>query len=806
MLSSLQSQGYGYIAVSHVWDNGAEVDDELNNMTIIDELDIDVTAEDGEHLDNKPISWLGLRQVAHAANRGPLGPVNYFWLDYLCLDQVDKNNDMEKGLQICIMGDIYRNAHAVVTMIGGIPSVQSVSTPSAWMDRAWTLQEAILNKNVTWIYVKWSTNPSHLSIQDPKSSTKWRFYPVGWTGGGLRPGEDLCLVRLRHLLDLSDAQPLSNPPYPANLPEVVVLNGMTHKAGDVPRRALRACLSFDSKVRYTGVWRSMFMRTSSKPVDVVYSIMAIFNIQIRPPFGKIHVDPYRKNRDPEFVFNDLARKTAARGDIGPVWLTIGGIAGSSILRNPHSQIIPKFPHTEGANVKSNNAPPKMGFGKRWEWTGFHTDDSPFYIPQYDIQFLTHSHPHVISATMLHVKYHKVKSTKSIPQGGEGRQVKRTVASIRLRDMLGKCTYAGKIPHLSTNPDLYGLYIGQVEDMTRSGSKLNASDIVEFGKTPSASFNFSKQRYLLFINWNDRHRRWEYAADGIFKPKYNWRPPSRRYMLTVGTGAQKRFKRWPVPNSLRRSINPNNLDFRLRKFHHSYGIEPLPDFRYHPASKQVIRWGYNKSDYPTGNHPVWSKRYVHYNIRKFIRDKDTLAEKLATPSALSALSARSSHPPDTITESTQIEITNDGHAVVPYNYDGWSRSACSMQSLLGVDGILFPNTNSHKGRIPYWVRIWFGEWVMYVQIKFHRKTPKEFWQIAVVPYRRRGIGGFVANEDSIEDPPLSPPYPYSYGSTTSSTLYPIYQPVVPIVLPMLQGSHSGEGLKSDVGRYTTQQPD
>lgn len=585
-LSALQKSRYRYVAISHVWDYGVEINQELNNMPMVDELHIAVT-DDGKKSKSatKNISWRGLIQIAHALNSGHLGKVDYFWLDFLCIDQIKKrkNDDKEKALQICIMGDIYRYASSVLIMIGGIPSVQSASSPTAWMDRAWTLQEAILNPR-QWVYLKWSTTPTHLSIPDTnpmaRSSGKpvlWTFNRVYWKGPEVKPGEDFCLVTLRHLLDLTDAQPLASPP---GLPNIVVLDGMVKNAGDAPRRALRACLSGDPKVRYTGVWRSMFMRTSSHPVDVVYSLMAIFNTPI---------DPYRNNRTATFVFNDLARKTAARSLIGPVWLTIAGIAGSEIPRNQKSAILPKFPHAKNGH---SNKPPKMQFGKKKEWVGYHVDDSPFYIPRYDIKFLTHSAPHIINATMLKVKSHTFLSPKFIPRSGNKRS-KRTVATIQLGSMTGKCTYFGRIPNKPRPRSVYALYVGKVADMRKSSAALQSTDIVEFGKAPLATLNFAGQHCLLFIEWDKKLKKWEYIADGSFKPGTGWNPPPGRYMLTIGAGAQTAVWRWPVPNSLRSSIGPDNLDFRKRGFHHSYGFQPLPDYKHTPAMKHNIKWEYHK---------------------------------------------------------------------------------------------------------------------------------------------------------------------------------------------------------------------
>jgi hypothetical protein len=107
--------------------------------------------------------------------------VKYFWLDFLCLDQIDHpNDDDEKSLQICIMGDIYKYAQRVAVLIGGMGAVLGADKKTPWMGkdsqtsrhsnhilitphaltrefpyRSWTLQEAVINGENTWVHVNW---------------------------------------------------------------------------------------------------------------------------------------------------------------------------------------------------------------------------------------------------------------------------------------------------------------------------------------------------------------------------------------------------------------------------------------------------------------------------------------------------------------------------------------------------------------------------------------------------------------------------------------------------------------------------
>jgi hypothetical protein len=127
-----------YAAVSHVWQYAFEVGEAVQNMPPGDQLDIAIMQ--GGQPATKKLSWPTLRRLAEAIdalNRsGPYRKrVHYMWLDFLCLDQIDRPNDDEKALQICIMGDIYEQARRVVVMIGGMGSFISSASKSPWMGR-----------------------------------------------------------------------------------------------------------------------------------------------------------------------------------------------------------------------------------------------------------------------------------------------------------------------------------------------------------------------------------------------------------------------------------------------------------------------------------------------------------------------------------------------------------------------------------------------------------------------------------------------------------------------------------------------
>ena len=56
----------------------------------------------------------------------------------------------------------------------------------------------------------------------------------------------------------------------------------------------------------------MFLQTSKHRVDVIYSVMGLFGLE---------VDLWHKDRDLQYLFNILTSKTAAKG---AGWLGVGG--------------------------------------------------------------------------------------------------------------------------------------------------------------------------------------------------------------------------------------------------------------------------------------------------------------------------------------------------------------------------------------------------------------------------------------------------------------------------------------------------
>lgn len=101
-------------------------------------------AEDGD-----PISILALTHVCTAAHQQGL---NYLWMDRLCIIQTSRD---DKNWQIRNMYDVYRVCNLCIILPGGVQRIVSLLEETAWIHRAWTLQETVAPKKAVVLF-RWN--------------------------------------------------------------------------------------------------------------------------------------------------------------------------------------------------------------------------------------------------------------------------------------------------------------------------------------------------------------------------------------------------------------------------------------------------------------------------------------------------------------------------------------------------------------------------------------------------------------------------------------------------------------------------
>jgi hypothetical protein len=104
------------------------------------------------------------------------------------------------------IANIYRNAKSVLVMIGGCRVAQGLDQHASWIDRAWTLQEAILCKDTFGLFA-WN------DILPPRGTVGWlpdhnnarieRVRSIDPSDPEWWASDDVGIMRLRQLLSIT---------------------------------------------------------------------------------------------------------------------------------------------------------------------------------------------------------------------------------------------------------------------------------------------------------------------------------------------------------------------------------------------------------------------------------------------------------------------------------------------------------------------------------------------------------------------------------------------------------------------------
>ncbi|KAG7088529.1 hypothetical protein E1B28_012512 [Marasmius oreades] len=339
-----------YAAVSYVWRGnppGSDWKDQLGTFSV-------KGAEDGD-----PISLDVLKYVGNAVSLGletDVGP--FLWLDRLCLLQTDKS---DKSWQISNMHKIYKSCMVCVVLPGGIRGLVKLDEETAWIHRGWTLQEALMPEKVIVLFLfsrDFFDKGDEVDkvLKAGENSDKQDFSPSG--RGDRHPHVYLRTMKrfgaaawmpLDSLLDATTVNPhwkmtMMWPPSDMS-DNPSILGGYTEC--NLLRMARTASISaYEGREewREQAIWRASFIRTSSRPVDMVFSIMQLFNVNL---------DTTKFDED-----DRLGATIALASEILRRGKTASWLSGLYTL-DPGPQIctFPRFPNTSAAGkavVKKEN--------------------------------------------------------------------------------------------------------------------------------------------------------------------------------------------------------------------------------------------------------------------------------------------------------------------------------------------------------------------------------------------------------------------------------------------------------------------
>ncbi|KAK7060614.1 hypothetical protein VNI00_001380 [Paramarasmius palmivorus] len=248
----------GYTAVSYVW-RGIDANNDLPSSQRANSKGTFVVKgeEKGSSISIAVIMDVAWGALRHSATSGS-GPDRFLWLDQFSIIQTSKE---DKAWQISRMYSIYRHSRCLI-LPGGLTRLASLDDTTHWVSRAWTLQEIlaapfILNQDVDTCVLFMNDSHTHEVVKSV-SKQEWGDTPYLTDG----------IIACAPLLPLLDTLiPLRRPIFGFRDEQLDALVGALNKTMD-SSKAL--------------IWRSAFSRTSSRPVDMIFSIMQCFGVTLNP--------------------------------------------------------------------------------------------------------------------------------------------------------------------------------------------------------------------------------------------------------------------------------------------------------------------------------------------------------------------------------------------------------------------------------------------------------------------------------------------------------------------------------------------
>ncbi|THU90550.1 hypothetical protein K435DRAFT_841426 [Dendrothele bispora CBS 962.96] len=209
-----------------------------------------------------PISIQTLRSACLAAQIYS-DQIEYIWFDRPCIIQ---NHKEDKAWQITRMFEVYKNADVTIILPGGIQRLVGLDEETAWVHRAWTLQEA-LAPDAALVLHRWEEEEG--AVGNWKADTAWcdSMGKLRWTPGTLREDETPQEIEAREWRTVENVKIIGQPGTPS-------LNALLD--------ALRTLYDGAGSSKYYSIWKCALTRTSSRPVDMVFSIMGLFGVTLDP--------------------------------------------------------------------------------------------------------------------------------------------------------------------------------------------------------------------------------------------------------------------------------------------------------------------------------------------------------------------------------------------------------------------------------------------------------------------------------------------------------------------------------------------
>lgn len=286
---------------------------------------------------------ISVEVLMHACTASLSRGVPYLWIDRLCILQTSRE---DKQWQIGQMFRMYQSCRMCIVIPGGVQLLVRLDQETSWIHRGWTLQEVLAPRNTVVLFA-WKLGSGTGRAGEGAAEEIKEVVPQKSAMAPFSLILDACVTgtlsfhRSSTSLESSlmveckmfSAQP-SNFSYndiPFWQPQRKILSPNVSALAV----AMDEVLSADEDTRHYAIWQSALMRTSSRPVDMVFSIMGLFGVSLDTQ---------------SFHKNDRVGATIA---LAKEILNQGGTAcwmGVSFRLDPCQQIstFPAFPRTSVA--------------------------------------------------------------------------------------------------------------------------------------------------------------------------------------------------------------------------------------------------------------------------------------------------------------------------------------------------------------------------------------------------------------------------------------------------------------------------
>ncbi|TFK92169.1 hypothetical protein K466DRAFT_257179 [Polyporus arcularius HHB13444] len=246
---------------------------------------------------------VGIDVLQHACVASLIRNCPYLWMDRLCIMQT---NRADRNWQIRHMYRVYKSCALCIVVPGGIQRLVRLNEETSWIYRSWTLQEALAPPAAIVLF-SWELGWGETSVSRSPALVR-EVVPGQSAIAPLTAILEACAVGFLSFIPSAIGLPLHGV---AELrviasvfssPESHSRPGSADAKAAPSRRllspnvvalsiAMDPILTVEPDVRAHAAWQSALMRTSSRPVDMVFSIMGLFGVTLDP--SAFHKDDRR---------------------------------------------------------------------------------------------------------------------------------------------------------------------------------------------------------------------------------------------------------------------------------------------------------------------------------------------------------------------------------------------------------------------------------------------------------------------------------------------------------------------------------